>query len=326
MKRTAAVFLGTMMLFLIASCTSSTKGEGEVKSLYKTEEGRRTAFASYDRSMLLWTVPYSDDWVDTEYGRTHIVVSGPEDGAPLFLIPGLFGDATMWYPNAGPLSERYRVFSLDLTTYGGKSEPSGKTVASVDDYAEWFEEVLRHYGYGSAAVAGLSYGSWLSLSLARVRPDLIAAAILLDPSESFIPMDGGIAWKGLWSFFILPSRSKYVKFFDWIGGGYTDPEMDVWFEHLLDVVEFGTAKVNSVPQQRDLMKPGDFASVTMPVLIMGSGKPIVYKDPEAFAAAARVALPHAEVEIVPDAGHGLNMEKPDDVNRRTLEFLAANYR
>jgi len=132
--------------------------------------------------------------------------------------------------------------------------------------------------------------------------------------------------KGLWSFFVFPSRAKYVKFFDWMGGGYTDPRMDIWFEHMLDVVELGSVKVNGVPQQRELMTSEELQSVTMPVLIMGSGKPIVYKDPQAFADAARAALPHAEVEIVPDAGHGLNMEKPDYVNGRTLEFLAANYR
>ena len=210
-----------------------------MKSLYKTEAGRQKSFASYDRTMSLWNVPYSEDWVDTEYGRTHLVICGPEDGAPLFFIPGLFADATMWYPNAGAFADRYRVFCLDLITYGGKSEPSDKKVASVDDYAAWFEAILRHYGFESVAVAGLSYGSWLSLSLAKARPDLIAAAVLMDPSETFMPMDGDIAWKGFWEFAFFPSRAKYVKFFDWMGGGYTDPQMEVWFEHMLDVVELG---------------------------------------------------------------------------------------
>ncbi len=29
--------------------------------------------------------------VFTEYGLTHVIASGPEDGTPVFLMPGLFG-------------------------------------------------------------------------------------------------------------------------------------------------------------------------------------------------------------------------------------------
>lgn len=60
----------------------------------------------------------------------------------------------------------------------------------------------------------------------------------------------------------------------------------------------------------------------MPVLILAGGKPILYKDPQEFAAAAQAALPQAEVDVVEGAGHGLNMEKPDLVNGKLLEFLA----
>ena len=311
-------------LLALIGCASN-KQEGAPAGLYKNAEAKAIAFQSYDRAMKLWPVEYQEDWVETEYGRTHIVVSGPEGAKPVFLIPGLFADATMWYANVGPLARQYRVYSPDLTVFGGKSEPSEKPVAEVDDYVRWFIALLDHYGHDRVAVAGLSYGSWLSLALAREIPESIAAVIMLDPSESFVKMDGGIAWKGFWSFAVFPNRAKYAEFFDWLGGGYTDPQTDIWFEHMLDVIEYGSVGMFDVPQHR-IYGSEQLTMVTMPVLVMAGGKPILYKDPQEFAAAAAGALPHAEIEIVPGTGHSLNVEKAEQVNARMIRFLSENYR
>jgi pimeloyl-ACP methyl ester carboxylesterase len=309
---------------MLMSCTSK-KHDGAPTGLYKNPKAKGLAFESYERAMKLWPVEYEEDWVETEYGTTHIVVSGPSNAKPVFLIPGLFADATMWYPNVGALAEQYRVHSLDLPTFGGKSEPSEKPVVDVNDYVAWFGTLMDHYGYSTASVAGLSYGSWLSLALAREIPESIAAVIMLDPSESFVKMDGGIAWKGFWSFMVFPNRAKYAKFFDWLGGGYVGPQTEIWFAHMLDVIEYGSVGMFDVPQHRTYSAE-ELTMITMPVLVMAGGKPILYKDPQAFAAAAATALPHAEIEIVPGTGHSLNMEKADEVNAKMTRFLSKNYR
>jgi pimeloyl-ACP methyl ester carboxylesterase len=132
-------------VLMAASCTPAPDGRAPL-TLYKNEEGRNAAYRSYEAAMAQWPVAFKDDWVDTGYGRTHIVVSGREDGLPVFLIPGLFGDATMWFTNVGPLSERYRVYALDMINYAGKSEPAGKPVSTVEDYAAWFAQIMGHYG------------------------------------------------------------------------------------------------------------------------------------------------------------------------------------
>ena len=323
MKTNVAYLVVLTGLLALIGCTSN-KQEGVPAELYKNPEARAIAFASYDRAMELWQVEYQEDWVQTEYGRTHIIVSGPKGAKPVFLIPGLFADATMWYANVGALAEQYRVYSLDLTVFGGKCEPSAQPVADVDDYVRWFKALLDHYGHDRVSVAGLSYGSWLSLALAREIPESISAIIMLDPSESFVKMDGGIAWKGFWSFAVFPSRAKYAEFFDWLGGGYNDPQTEIWFEHMLDVIEYGSVGMFDVPQHR-IYGSEELTMVTMPVLVMAGGKPILYKDPQEFAAAAARALPHAEIEIVPGTGHSLNVEKAEQVNARMTRFLSENY-
>ena len=307
------------ILTITVSCSSSKKLTAPA-SLYKSAEGKEIAYKSYDKSMELWDVKYTEEFVETDYGKSHVIISGEENEKTLIILPGLFGDASMWFPNVGELSKHYKVFTLDMINYGGKSQPDGKAIADFNDYKIWFNQIVTHYKLDSVAVMGISYSSWLSLSLAREIPNAISSIIMLDPSETFMPMNGGIAWKGFKYFMFFPNRTKYSKFLDWLGGGYTNEQMDIWTEHMLDVIEFGSTKMFDVPQHR-IYKPEELTMIEIPVLIMVGGKPILYDDPKVFKANAKTALPHAEVIIVPDAGHGLNMEKPDIVNSKIIEFL-----
>ena len=312
------------VLTITVSC-SSNKNITAPSSLYKTEKGKAIAYKSYDKTMELWDVEYKEEFIETDYGKSHAIISGIENAKPLILLPGLFADATMWYPNVEALSQYYRVYTLDMINYGGKSKPSGKAVVSIEDYRAWFTQILKHYQIEKVSVAGLSYGSWLALALAREMPDSIASLMLLDPSETFMPMNSTMAWKGFRYFMFFPNRKKYRRFFDWMGGGYTDPQLDVWFEHMLDVIEYGSVGMFDVPQHK-IYEPEALGMIEMPVLIMAGGKPIIYNSPEEFKKNAIKAIPHAEVIIVPDAGHGLNMEKPGIVNKKMVEFLKNKYK
>lgn len=118
-----------------------------------------------------------------------------------------------------------------MLNYGGKSQPSGKAIQNVQDYKTWLTQIINHYNMDKVALAGLSYGSWPALALAREMPDTISATMLLDLSETFMHMNEGIACKGFKYFMFSPNRNKYEKLFDWMGGGYSDPEQDIWFEH-----------------------------------------------------------------------------------------------
>ena len=293
-------------------------------SLYKNPKAKDIAYKSYDRVMEYWPVEYEEIWVETSYGATHIIVSGAEKGKSVFLLPGLFADATMWYANVERLSKHYRIYCLDQITYGGKSEPSNKNVEDVNDYALWFSEIIEYFNYDKVSVGGLSYGAWLALALARELPEKLATVIMVDPSETFIKMSGGIAWRGFWSFAFFPNRKKYKKFFDWLGGGFNDRKSDIWLEHMLDVIEYGSVGIFDIPQHK-IYKREDLSEVVMPILILAGGKPIIYKDPHYFASSAAKALPHAEIKIIPDSGHSLNVEKSGIVNTSIIRFLSDYY-
>ena len=324
MKSTTYISLSLAAILTISSSCSSSKKLTAPASLYKSAEGKEIAYKSYDRSMDLWDVKYTEEYVETDYGKSHIIISGEDNKQALIILPGLFGDASMWFPNVGELSKHYKVYTLDMINYGGKSQPEGKAISEFSDYKIWFNQILSHYNLDSVSIMGISYSSWLGLSLARETPNRITSIIMLDPSETFMPMNGGIAWKGFKYFMFFPNRTKYAKFLDWLGGGYSNEQMHIWTEHMLDVIEYGSTKMFDVPQHR-IYEPQELTMVKIPVLIMAGGKPILYDDPEVFKTNAKKALPHAEIIVVPEAGHGLNMEKPDIVNHKIIEFLDSQY-
>lgn len=324
MKTSISIYFSLWTLIFTFTACSCSKELETLPSLYKTAEGQSMAYDSYDEALSLFSADFDEENIPTDYGQTHVLLAGNDGGQPVILIPGLFGDASMWYANMGELSRHFKVYALDMPNYGGKSQPSEKKIEDVRDYLAWFSQVMDHYQLEQTSIIGVSYSSWLALALSREMPGRITNLVLLDPSETFMPMNGGIAWKGFTSFMFFPNRTKYSKFLDWLGGGYTDPSMTLWREHMLDVMEYGSTKMFDVPQHR-IFEPDELTMVKMPVLILAGGKPILYKEPEEFKAAALNTLPHAEVDIVAGCGHGLNMEKPAEVNRRIINFLDSTH-
>ena len=224
MKKSVIILAYFSITILIASGCSSSKEMSVPASLYKSAEGMEIAWNSYDSVLTLFENEFTEDFVDTDYGRSHLLVSGENDAHPVILVPGLFGDATMWYNNMGELSKHFRVYCLDMPNYGGKNQPYGKAIKDIDDYRIWISHIMDHYDLKNVSLVGISYSSWLALALTREMPETFASIVLLDPSETFMPMNGGIAWKGFKSFMFFPNRNKYAGFLDWLGGGYTDEE------------------------------------------------------------------------------------------------------
>lgn len=63
----------------------------------------------------------------------------------------------------------------------------------------------------------------------------------------------------------------------------------------------------------------ELANVKAPTLILIGEHDLVTVE---HAEAMREAIPEARLEIVPDADHGLPMERPDIVSRAVIDFLA----
>lgn len=54
-----------------------------MKSIYRNEQSKTAVWQLYDRQMTDLKIPYADLFVDTSFGKTHIIECGNLKGNPL---------------------------------------------------------------------------------------------------------------------------------------------------------------------------------------------------------------------------------------------------
>jgi pimeloyl-ACP methyl ester carboxylesterase len=94
---------------------------------------------------------------------TPVIASGPEGAPPSVFVHALNPTATVWYPNAGPLAERNRTFAVDVIGEPNKSRPN-RHPATLEDFGQWFTELLDGLGIDQADLVGNSFGALLSVA------------------------------------------------------------------------------------------------------------------------------------------------------------------
>ena len=59
-----------------------------MRTIYKSEKGKEEILNLYDDQLSRLTKPWKDVYVDTSFGKTHIVETGNELGEPLLFFHG----------------------------------------------------------------------------------------------------------------------------------------------------------------------------------------------------------------------------------------------
>ena len=59
-----------------------------MKTIYKSEEGKRKILDLYDEQLYRLNISYKDLYVNTSFGKTHLVETGNLEGEPLLVFHG----------------------------------------------------------------------------------------------------------------------------------------------------------------------------------------------------------------------------------------------
>lgn len=288
---------------------------------FATEAGRAAYEAAYrDAVEALWPVPVASVFVETRYGTTHALVSGPEDAPPLVLLHGAGLSAVSWFPNAARLAAAHRIFSLDSVFDSGLGRQTG-IIRGRRDVARWLAEVIHALGLTRPAVAGLSQGGWAVASLALFEPGSVARAALLAPAATLRPFRLPVALGARYGY-LLPNRDPVAgarRTFGMVFGDRFTPD-----ERFIRLAAAGTAHFRYArpPVFPTVFPDGDLAAIAVPLLVLVSEKDVIYDPRRAFERARRV-MPDAETEMVPGAGHFVAMEAAELVSTRLLDFFAS---
>ncbi|MFI9361993.1 alpha/beta fold hydrolase [Kitasatospora sp. NPDC053057] len=283
-----------------------------------TSEAARAKFLdAYDRAMELWPGPRRELDVETGYGTVHVHHYGPTDGEPIVLLHGHAGHPSNWYPQIAALGAHHPVYAIDTLDDPGRSVQRAVAAGSAEN-AEWLGEVLTGLGLDRIHLVGVSYGGWLALNQAVHAPDRLGSVTALDPggiekvpARFYVHMVGG-----LFGMLAPPPLRPAV------GRLLANPALSAPREMIAPLMlAMRSYKPGSRPPARPFTDE-ELASVRLPVLML-VGKRSALLRPRQVVARVTALIPGVRAEIVERAGHGLNLERPEVVNERLLEFIGA---
>lgn len=294
------------------------KGMGNKRSIYKTPEIEARLMAIYDARMADWPVPYEVRGIDTEYGRVHVIVSGPEDGPPLFLLHASAMASWSWLYNVEGLNVRFRTYAVDTIGDAGKSVLAdvGRAPRDGPALAALYADIMDKLGVEKASFMGGSQGAFLSANMALHRPERVDKLVLCGPMGL-----GGTNASVLRILLttMFPLKAFHKSTIRWAFGD--DPKVrasiEEWFRLILEGV------ISRQPRPRPF-SPEELRSLKQSVLlVLGSRDGLVGSPARSMKAAQDI--PDIKVEVL-DAGHLVSAERPEEFNRLVLDFLGSGGR
>lgn len=283
-------------------------------SIYKSPEYQAKLMAIYDSKLGEWPVPYESVYVDTAFGKVHIIISGHQGAPPALLLHATGMAAWSWLYNIEGMSRHYCTYAIDHIGEPGKSELNdlNNYPREPQELSDLCMEISKKLGLQSSVVIGASNGGFLSMNFAYYNPERVNKLVLLCPMGVSPPkLSTGIRM-GLVS--ILPWQSLLVSTSHWAIGD--DPSVQEkcgeWFTTLMQ----GTIPKVAFPK---FITPQQKRNIKAPVLLFLGTKDNVVGDHEKAVENAQ-SFPDFQVELL-ESGHLIGVEHADFVNQRITDFL-----
>ena len=254
----------------------------------------------------------------TESGAVelHHVVEGREDAPVLVMANSLGTTLEMWDDQAPELGERFRLVRYDHRGHGGSSVPSGPY--RIEDLGRDALAMLDGLGVERFSFCGLSIGGAVGMWLASEVPERVERLVLCCTAASF---DSDT----------YDARARQVRAEG--VGSIADSVLERWFtpafhEDHPDVVERAGRMLRSTPaegyagccealQDADLL--GRLSEIQAPTLVISAAED--QATPPNQGRLIHDSIPGSRFEVVPDASHLANIEKPEIVTRAILGHL-----
>lgn len=116
--------------------------------------------------------------IDVQGSSIHYREYGEPDSPPLLLVHGLYGDSSSMESLATALAPPFRVIAPDMLGHGRSSRPADFTLA---DQGRTLNGLVQALGFDTAAVLGVSMGSYVAAQAAILEPARTSRLVLVVP-------------------------------------------------------------------------------------------------------------------------------------------------
>jgi pimeloyl-ACP methyl ester carboxylesterase len=256
---------------------------------------------------------------DVNGQRISYEMQGPQDGEPIVLVMGLGVDRVGWLPQLQALSEHHRVLVFDNRDVGRSAPAAG--AYEISDMADDLLGVADAAGLDSFHLVGLSMGGAISQHAALKAPERIRTLTLIvtyaygapDRARIWAPMLRRMDREWRLDFLLMMVHSQEFAEGDFLP---VVRQAMLDYPYQQDVEAFiRQLEASSRHDVRDRI-----GTLDIPVQVIGAEHDLmvpVWKSKELAA-----LIPGAELEILEGAGHAVNIERADVLNRKILEFVS----
>lgn len=270
---------------------------------------------AYDQALKLWQVPFEERYIDTRFGKAHLLVSGPENAEPLVLLHGLNASSTMWYPNIKQLSEYYRIYAIDFFMEPGRSVCQSE-VENTEQIIDWYYEIFDALKLEKFSVLGASRGGWLGLNIALRDKKRVNKLVLLSPAQTFTWIKPGTDILYNIAYSMFPKRKHLRSVLETM-----TVDIDKISQAYINQYYLATkqASVDKCFLEMTPFTDKQLKSLNLPVLLM-IGDTDIINDDESLKKAKKL-LPNVQTQKIKNAGHFLSVDQPEIVNKEIIDFL-----
>jgi len=270
-------------------------------------------------------MPYAvtDDGVKLYYEETG-------SGAPVIFVHEFAGDHRSWEPQIRHFGRRYRAIAYNARGYPPSDVPEAISFYSQNRAADDIASVLDHLGIGRAHAVGLSMGGFAVLHFGFRHPERALSLTVCgcgygaEPSQreqfraeaetiaAFIKDQGMAAFAEKYAY--GPTRVQFEN---------KDPRGFAEFKRLLAGHSAAGSANTMLGCQRE--RPSLYnlvdrmKSLTVPTLIMMGDEDWPCLTPGILM---KQSIPWAAMVVMPNCGHGINVEEPGMFNAIVGDFLA----
>jgi pimeloyl-ACP methyl ester carboxylesterase len=268
--------------------------------------------------------------VESVLGETPVSYVDIGEGSPVLLVHGLSGSWRNWLENIPYLARRHRVIALDLPGFG--ASPMPEYPISIKSYGNFLVKFADRLDLGSeAALVGHSMGGFISTEATIIAPErfssltLVAAAGITyaklrrsqkDMVRPIVEMMMPVAIGSMERNFGR-SRLRAAQF----AGVFAHPEK-ISREMLWELSSYAVRAPATLQAAYELAgydTRDRLSEISLPTLLIWGNRDLLV--PVAAAFSYRRRIPQAELALLDDTGHMIQMERPARFNHDVEEFI-----
>ena len=265
----------------------------------------------------------TDDGVRLHYEETG-------SGTPLIFVHEFAGDRRSWEPQMRHFGQRYRCIAFNARGYPPSDVPENPSSYSQNRAADDIRSVLDHLNVARAHVVGLSMGGFATLHFGFRHPTRALSLCVAgcgygaEPEQRERFRDEAAAVAEFITSAGMPLfAEKYAYGPTRVQFENKDPRGFAEFQRMLaEHSALGSANTQlGVQRERpslyDLVQ--NMQRLTLPTLILTGDEDWPCLAPGILL---KRNIPSAALAVMPNCGHTINLEAPDEFNRIVSDFLA----